>query len=109
MTRLWRWVVWALDLEDGGAAGDPSLTKLLALLAGLLVVYSVVTARPITATHVTLTALAVSAAFGRSMWRAWLNKTTFAVSSREERSVRDTTVHQILERRDPESGVDPAP
>lgn len=109
MTRLWKWLVWALDLDDGGDKGSPSLTKWLALVFGVLVVYSVWAQKALSATHVTLASVALSAAFGRSVWKAWLGRASFGLTARAEHRTEDVTVRQILERRDPEQGVEPTP
>lgn len=109
MTRLWKWLVWAFDLDDGADRGSPSLTKWLALVFGILVVYSVAWERPLSATHVTLASVALSAAFGRSIWKAWLGRASFGLTARAESRKEDVTVRQILERRDPEQGVEPTP
>jgi hypothetical protein len=106
--RLWREFVWALDLDDGNGDGSPSLTKWLALVFGVLAVAAVWFGKAVTATHLTLAIIAISAAFGRGIWRAYLQRTTVSLASTESTSTSVTKqlVEQVQARRDPDAGYE---
>ena len=106
--RLWREVVWGLDLDDGNGDGSPSLTKWLALVFGVLAVAAVWFGKAVTATHLTLAIIAVSAAFGRGMWRAYLQRTTVNLSATEATttSITKQLVEQVQARRHPADGYE---
>ncbi|MBX3173266.1 MAG: hypothetical protein KF709_02585 [Gemmatimonadaceae bacterium] len=99
--------VWSFDLDDGTGDGSPSLTKIMALSYAVVGVLSVPLGWTITGTQLTLAVIAISAAFGRSMWRHYLARATFA------HATSDTTVRTastaVSERRDVGAGMEPAP
>lgn len=100
-------VVVPLDL-DNGTDGLPSLTKILAWATFALAAYAVVRKVPISGTQLTLVLAAISAAFGRSVWKGFLGRTSVTVST----SAVDTTARQLTEvvaaRRDPDAGYEVA-
>lgn len=104
LRRVWKGVIWAFDLDDGQGTGSPSLTKWLALLFGVTVVISILFGLSVTGSHVTLAVVAISAAFGRSMWRHFLASKTFTMAATDAK-VRT----EIVTRRDVTEGVEPAP
>ncbi len=102
LARVWKGIVWALDLDDGQGDGSPSLTKWLALVFGLTAVLAILLGLSVTGAHVTLAIVAISAAFGRSMWRHFLASKTFTMAATEAR-----TYTEIVQRRDAGEGVEP--
>jgi len=72
MTRWVRWLVWATDTDDGKGQGDPSLAKGLAFAFGALTVVAVLLGKPVSGTQLGLAVVAISAAFGRSVWVRYL-------------------------------------
>lgn len=106
--RLWREFVWGLDLDDGNGDGSPSLTKWLALVFGVLTVAAVWFEKPVSATQITLAVIAISAAFGRGIWRAYLQRTTVNLSATDTttRATTKTLVEQVQARRDPAAGYE---
>ena len=109
--RLLREVaIWPLDLDDGTGDGSPSLTKLLALLYALLGVHVIVEQIPVSGTQLTLVIIAISCAFGRSVWKLWLSRGTWSfgasdTTSRAEVTTR-TLIEQVQARRDPAQGYE---
>lgn len=104
--RVWREIVWALDLDDGTGDGSASMTKGMALLFGLLTVAAIWLGKPISGTQITLATIALSAAFGRSMWRAFLQRAQFTQSASDATVRTEATVEQVQARRDPDAGYE---
>ena len=64
--------------------------------------------KPITATQLTLAIIAISAAFGRGIWRAYLQRTTVNLAATEQTttSITKQLVEQVQARRDPAAGYE---
>lgn len=109
--RLLREVaIWPLDLDDGTGDGSPSLTKILALIYALLGVYVIMEKVPVSGTQLTLVIIAISCAFGRSVWKLWLSRSSFTFGATDTTSRAESTTRAIVEqvqaRRDPEQGYE---
>lgn len=103
--RLWREalaeVVYAFDLDDG--RGNPSMTKVIALVYVALFVVSVLLGKAVSGTQLTLAIVAAAIAFGRSTFTKWLERGRWSTSVREEIRREDVT---ITARRDPAAGIE---
>lgn len=108
--RVIREFVWSYDLDDGTGDGSPSLTKWMAWLGGHAAIASMLFGIEVTANHIWLYIVATSAAFGRSMFKMMLSRTSFGLqgttTSTTTRSVSEQTVHTIQERRNPDEGYE---
>lgn len=103
-------LIWPLDLDDGTGDGSPSLTKIMALVAFVLAIVVVLNKIPVSGTQLTMIIIAISAAFGRGMWKLWLARGSWNVSAsdttaRTEATTR-TIVEQVSARRDPAAGYE---
>lgn len=112
MKALGRWwrvvvreIVWILDLDDG--EGAPSVTKIMALAVVVLAFIAVLRKLPVQGNVVLLIMMAISAAFGRSMWMRYLARGHWTLSGKDVTTTKTVTVKEILERRGPD-GTEPA-
>jgi hypothetical protein len=108
--RPWREIVWGLDLDDGTGDGSASLTKILALLAAVVAFVAILREKSVSGTQVTLIVVAISAAFGRGIWKLWLTRGTWSATAtttttRTEQVIRE----EIANRRaqGAEDGTEP--
>lgn len=91
---LWRQLLRAFDMLD--ARDRPQFSKLVIVyIAGVATLQGKLGA--------TLAIALLAAAFGRSMFTAFLNRSNFSAS------VSDVTVETIQKRRDPTDGIEPTP
>lgn len=106
---LIREIVYVLDVDDG--TGSPSLTKVMALALVALACVAVLRQLPVQGNVVLLTVVAISAAFGRSVWLRYLSRGQWSLAARDEtQQVTQNitaTVEQIRSRRGPD-GTEPA-
>jgi hypothetical protein len=113
--RAWRrlcfeLVVRPFDLDDGTGDGSPSLSKMLAWLAFTVAAIAILKKLEVSGTQVTLIVIAITAAFGRSMWKQWLARGTWAFNASDSTSRTTTIIRQeIAERRKQgdEDGTEP--
>lgn len=102
-----RLVAWTFDLID--ADGDPSLSKGIAAGVAVIGLYDA-WLRGFTALNVAALALAIAAAFGRSMFMQWLgrwNLTNTTSSSVALTGDAAKVIEAIRARRDDKNGVEP--
>lgn len=104
--RPWREFVWALDLDDGTGDGSASLTKILALVAFIVAAIAILRSLEVTGTQVTLVIIAISAAFGRSIWRAFLQRGSWSQTASDSTSKATTIIRQQIEARRQEGAED---
>ena len=106
MWRRWvRVVAWSLDLCDAHEA--PSLSKGIAAAAAVVALRDA-WVRGFSVLNVSALALAVSAAFGRSVFMNWLNRNQWQATTNTTVTVDAAKVAEVLARRDHERGVEPA-
>jgi hypothetical protein len=105
---LVREVVYVLDLDDG--QGNPSMTKAIALALVVLAFVAVLRSLVVSGNVVLLVVVAISAAFGRSMWMRYLTRGKWSLSGRDETRTERRTIdirEEIIARR-AEDGTEPA-
>lgn len=117
--RLYRYCVFAADLDDGSGTHDWKKSSLSATkLAGYAAVFvglgiAIATKQVTPAINFLVTA-GISALFGRSIWKTWLMRNTFATSISEARETKishatSTSLSKVvLEARDVALGFDPS-
>lgn len=108
--RVWREVVWAMDWDDGSGDGSASLTKMMATALLVLACIAILRRIPVSGMQSLLIAMAISAAFGRGMWKHYLTRGSWSASTSDTTS-RVTThqIQEIVERRKAgaEDGTEP--
>lgn len=103
---LVREIVWILDLDDG--EGAPSVTKILAVAVTVLAFLAVLRQLPVSGNIVLLIAMAISAAFGRSVWMRYLARGQWSLSGKDTTSTQRIDIRQTIRERRGEDGTEPA-
>jgi hypothetical protein len=95
-----RWIrelaIWPFDLDDGNGDGSPSMAKIIAWIFAFLLCASVIWQLPISGTQLAFAIVVLSAAFGRSMFKAYLNRGSWSTSTA---TVESRSVQEIVTRR----------
>lgn len=116
-----RWLVWALDLDDGSAGAhwrkaSPSLAKLAGAAVIVAAVRHIWIARDVSSGVATLVGIGITALFGRSAWKLWIARNewktaleakasrTDARSDTRTEAVTRTVTEAITTRREEHAG-----
>lgn len=99
-------LIWPFDLDDGTGDGSPSLTKIMAWIALLVACIAILRSLPVTGTQVTLIIIAISAAFGRSIWRAFLQRGSWSQTASDSTSKVTSIIRQEIAARRKEGADD---